>query len=706
MILNFFTTSGLLLGITCSVLTGILLIYGRSKLHRLWTLFNILSAIWGFSIFNIGIAANENQALLAWKFANAGGGILAPLLLHIVYIFCGNQKRHLVVFAYIQVVVFIILDILNFATYRLRYLFDSFYYLEPTGIVLPLFLSFWAGIVSYGLYKLIEFYHRSKGFKRSQALYFLISMLFGFIGGGTHLLTVFVPLVFGINIYPFGQIGIAFYALIATYAILRYRLLDISLVFKKTAAYSLSAGLLTGLFVVLVLTATNLLAAFADVSSLKISIFASIVIALLFNPLRNRIQKLIDKMFYKKSYDYFATVRNVSHELATTFECKKIYDLVGGTIYSALGIKNLSILAAVHGGAYDVVYYSSPKKDKARKKPDLEKEEEIKINRYSGLVKFFRTSDDILIKEELAAYEKNHGIDVIERVRKDLDTLHGDAAVPVFVDHRLALLVILGTKLSGDMFTNEDIDLLKTISNQTAIALKNARLYQDKVNSARLASIGMMSATFAHEIRNPLTSLKTFAQLMPEKYNDTEFRDTFSKIVVGEIEKIDGLISDLLDFSSRKKSTRMNNFDLAELVDEVVEYVKGKLDFEKSKIVIEKNYNGNAINMSGDPVKLKQAFGNIILNGCQAMHGEGVLRVDIKNGSRFIDVTVEDTGEGIHSEDLPKIFDPFVTTKEMGVGLGLAISKRIVEDHNGKIHVKSQLAKGTAFTISLPVQNE
>ena len=349
----------------------------------------------------------------------------------------------------------------------------------------------------------------------------------------------------------------------------------------------------------------------------------------------------------------------------------------------------------------------SIKKDKnVKKKTGPEKTEEIKVNKFPGIVKFFKTSNNILIKEELPNYEELLGQETIDRIKKDLEVFHGEVVVPVFIDKKLTLLLVLGEKISGDIFTNEDINLLNTISVQAAIAVKNARLYQEKINSERLASIGMMSATFAHEIRNPLTSLKTFAQLMPEKYNDIEFRDTFSRIVVGEIEKIDGLISDLLDFSSNKKPTRINNFNLTELVDKIVDYVKGKLEFEKSKIVVEKNYNGAVINMSGDAGKLKQAFSNIIINGCQAMNDEGMLRVNIKPNGKNVDVIVEDTGEGIHPEDLPKIFDPFITTKERGIGLGLAISKRVIEDHNGKIHVKSQLARGTTFTITLPVQNE
>ena len=411
-------------------------------------------------------------------------------------------------------------------------------------------------------------------------------------------------------------------------------------------------------------------------------------------------------MFYKKSFDYYETVRQVSSNLASMFDQEKIYQFVCNVIYDAMGLKNVYLLVGLPGGAFDIVYRTSPKKDtNIIDRSGSEIPEEMKTNKFTGILKFFRASDNILVKDELTGYEEPLGQETIDRIKKELEIFQGAAVVPVFIDKKLSLLIILGQKHSGDMFTGEDMDLLKTISNQTAIALKNVRLYQEKVNSEKLASLGMMSGTFAHEIRNPLTSLKTFAQLMPEKYNDPEFRDTFSRIVISDIQKIDSLISDLLDFSTERKSTRMNNFNLIELVDGVVDYVEGKLEFERSKITIEKNCNEQEINMMGDTEKFKQALGNIVLNGCQAMHGEGILRIGIKPNGKNVDITVEDTGEGINPEDLPKIFDPFVTTKKMGIGLGLAISKRIVEDYNGKIYVKSRPAQGTTFTISLPVQN-
>ena len=217
--------------------------------------------------------------------------------------------------------------------------------------------------------------------------------------------------------------------------------------------------------------------------------------------------------------------------------------------------------------------------------------------------------------------------------------------------------------------------------------------------------MGLMSAVFAHEIRNSLTSLKTFAQLFPEKYNDADFRDSFSRIVPEQIKIVDRLIKDFLDCYTKEKDDGSKGFNLTETFNESVESVKNRLRLEEKNIVIEKKYGNNAINMPGSAGMLKYAFANILDNGCQAMEGEGALKVDIETNGKFISVMIEDTGDGISSEDINKIFDPFYTTKSLGIGLGLAISKRIIEDYGGMIRVKSRLAEGTVFQISLPVVN-
>ncbi|RJQ55105.1 MAG: hypothetical protein C4526_04155 [Nitrospiraceae bacterium] len=699
--MNLFALSGLLLAITCILLALIVSFYKKTKLHYMWILFNIVIAVWGLGAFLIGKASTPSSALLSWKIAHVGVIFIPVCFFHSICIFCNIEakRKKYIFYAYLQGLIFIILNFSGLLISKVKFVFNTIYYNEPTNLIYPVFVFIWISLVIWANYELINYYLNNSGVKKKQSLYFLIGVLLGFSGGVTN----FFPM-FGIGIYPFGNLTIPIYCLITTYAILRYHLLDISVVFKRSMAYSLSAGLLMGLFVVMVMSITRLFSAFVHVDSLAVNIASALVIALLFNPLRNYIQRVIDGLFYKKSYDYFATVRQVSSTLTIMFDLQKIYKFIGDTVYEVLGLKDVYLLASLSGGDLGVVYHDSRRRRSRKPKDRPEGDEEVmKLSDKSGIARFFRRSGDLLVKDELSVREETPGEETAEKIRDELKGFRGEAAAPVFVDRELALLMILGEKSSGDTFTNEDMDLLRTISDQTAIAIKNARLYQDKVNSEKLASIGMMSATFAHEIRNPLTSLKTFAQLMPEKYNDVEFRETFSRIVVGEIEKIDGLIKDLLDFASEKKSGHINNFNLTELIDGIADEIKNKLEFEKSEITVSRDYNGTAVNMAGDAGKLKQAFSNIMINGCQAMHGEGELRIDIKPDAGHVEIKIEDTGEGIHPDDLPGIFDPFVTTKDMGIGLGLAISKRIIENHNGEIHVESQLSKGTTFFVSLPI---
>ncbi|GBE40647.1 sporulation kinase A [bacterium BMS3Bbin09] len=385
------------------------------------------------------------------------------------------------------------------------------------------------------------------------------------------------------------------------------------------------------------------------------------------------------------------------------FNRNSILKFIGNLLYEVLGLEGVYMIAAVPAeGIYEAVYQIN--KDGGRIDPLTEDGKRMNIDEKSGAIKLFARSRDIIVKDELPLLEEKVGRDVAEEIWKDIEKFKGEVLIPIFIADKVSFLIVLGGKLSGDMFTDEDINMLSTIADQMAIALKNAQLYSGRVQTERLASIGMMSATFAHEIRNPLTSLKTFAQLMPEKYNDPEFRGSFSKIVVGEIEKIDTLIGDLLDFSIEKKSARVNDFNIVELVDETLDYIKGKAGPQKKDIDVVRLYHQNVINMSGDAAKLKQAFGIIIMNGFQAMNGSGRLTVDIGINAENVDVVITDTGDGIPHEDISKIFDPFVTTKEMGVGLGLAITKRVIEDHEGNIHVRSRIAEGSTFTISLPVK--
>jgi len=694
--LNLFSFSGLLIILTVPVITILSLKQKRSKIHVVWSIFNIAVGIWGLGAFLISISRDPESSLLYWKLAHVGIIFIPPLHYHVSSVFCELSNKKVLAVLYLQSSLFLILSFSDKLFQNdLRIVFSSFYYIQPTAWYY-IFFAVWVSVACAGTLNYLLAYRRLTGIKKVQIKYFILVFVFGFSGG----LTNFLP-VFHLDIYPYGNFLLPIYPIIFTYAILRYRLMDIDLVIKKGMVYSLSAGILASLFVILVLSMTKYVENITGATSHAITIIAALTIAVLFNPLKNRVQKIIDKNFYKRTYNYFEVIRDISHTLTTMFELKTINEFIANTIFDSLGLNSIYVLTAASGRNCEVVYQ---RLNKYTKKNELNVAEQGNLAHNSELIRFMIESENILIKDELPAFEGKIGQDGIKRIRRELELFAGEAVASVFIEGQLALLLILGEKLSGDIFTREDINLLKTISDQIAIAARNARLYKDKLDSEKLASIGMMAATFAHEVRNPLTSLKTFAQLMPEKYDDVEFREGFSKIVVGEIQKIDDLISDLLDFSAEKKSARVAEYDLVEIVDETIDYVKGKLGLARKNIIIEKEYARKSVIMMGDVKQLRQLFTNLVTNGCQAMNGEGMLRVKINPDGDNVDVSITDTGKGIHPDDIPKIFDPFVTNKETGTGLGLPISKKILEEHNGRLHVESTLSKGSTFTVTLPVQ--
>ncbi len=671
----------------------------------------LMLTFWLLGCYGESIASSKKSALLWDKLIYTGVSLYPFMYFNFLYsvLDIKKNKKVLIILGLISAVFLT----LNFSPFRYYFVKDvdkvfTFRYIAVPNI-------FWYALVSlvtltsvFGIIMKYNLYRKSTGYRKNQLKYLLVAFMILTSGGGMYFL---LPL--SIKVPPIDAAFVVMFSVIIASTILRYRLMDIRLIFKKTMAYSLSAGLLMGFFVVLVLAVTNFLSGVTEVDSLKISIIAAFVIALLFNPLRNKIQVLVDKLFYKKTYDYYSIIRKVSHDLASMFDIKKIYGFVCYTILSTLGLNCIYFLSAGSGGNYKVLYFrtfekTKDKSDKADKQKDertLDSVEKLELNKNSWIVKSLAVSGEILIKDELAREEANPDEEFIKSVKEDLKLFNGEVAVPIIIDDKLESIMILGGKRSGDIFSNEDVNLLDTLSYQTSIAIKNASLYADKVHSARLASIGMLSGTFAHEIRNPLTSIKTFAQLMPEKYADTEFRESFSKIVVNEIERIDGLIKDLLSFSGKKADTPDNHLDLTALVDETLNNVINKLELEKSKITVEKVYKNVKIHLFGDSKKLTQAFINVISNGCQAMQDNGVLKVNIVPKELEVDVTFTDTGKGIDPNEMNSIFDPFYTKRPMGVGLGLAISKKIVEDHGGRIGVESKMLKGTTFTISLPLQN-
>ena len=211
----------------------------------------------------------------------------------------------------------------------------------------------------------------------------------------------------------------------------------------------------------------------------------------------------------------------------------------------------------------------------------------------------------------------------------------------------------------------------------------------------------------AHEIKNPLVAIKTLAELLPDQYDDEEFRDTFTKVTLNEVERIDTLVRRLRSLSSGS-TVPLHPINITVPLDETLSLISGEL--MRRRITVVRDYQSPLPPILGDHDQLKQVFVNLCLNGVEAMQMGGILKVTVRrsgicNGlSGEVSVRIDDTGPGIPAEHLATIFDPFFTLKEEGTGLGLAICRGIIDYHRGAISAaNSPEGSGAIFTVKLPV---
>jgi two-component system sensor histidine kinase HydH len=231
--------------------------------------------------------------------------------------------------------------------------------------------------------------------------------------------------------------------------------------------------------------------------------------------------------------------------------------------------------------------------------------------------------------------------------------------------------------------------------------LREIRELQEKVRrSERLAALGRLASGVAHEIRNPLSSIKGFAQYFRDKFEMGTEDKSYADIMIQEVERLNRVITQLLDFG-RPKELRLDLRPLSQILEHPLQLIRGDLDKRGIKL-IESPFPEEKVRVDSD--QITQAFLNIFLNAMESMERGGELRVEIvkKPERRGVEIWISDSGSGITGGDLPKIFDPFFSTKKKGTGLGLAITANIIEAHGGEILVESREGKGTTFKIFLP----
>jgi signal transduction histidine kinase len=255
----------------------------------------------------------------------------------------------------------------------------------------------------------------------------------------------------------------------------------------------------------------------------------------------------------------------------------------------------------------------------------------------------------------------------------------------------------------GRIGFNEIDDTIKSLgyySKELESKVEELHKSQEQLlRSERLASIGQLAASMAHELRNPLGVIKNVSYYLNMTLGKADENiKKHVKILDRELATSNKIITDLLNFSSGKDPL-LQRIDLTKAVDDTLKRMSVS---ENIKVVTK--YSRVMPKVLADPDQIKRVFTNIITNAIQAMPDGGILTLKTEKAKDSVFVSISDTGIGISEEDLSQVFEPLFTTKTKGIGLGLALSKQIVEMHGGTIKIESEVGKGTIFTVTLPLE--
>jgi signal transduction histidine kinase len=564
--------------------------------------------------------------------------------------------------------------------------------------VLGAHLVFWqligAGILIYSAYHAI-------GYKRTQLVYFTFAWLITFL---TAHLTI-LPLEYDINIQPFGFFVLPLNLGILAYVMSRARLADYNVVIARVVLYSVTMLVVAGTAVVFLAGMAVLSPGFMNQQQLIFAFMLSMTIGVGLTvslpKLLPRAERMMQERLFAGRFGYQDALSGLVRELSTLPTIDQLLDTVVTTLHSQMQTSRALVLMQDSlSGEYKLQAESGlgPQDDA----------DSLLLKEEAAIVKWLTTNKDALVREEIVRRVPARLRNLLET---ELSQLKVVLCVPMILDDRLVGLIGLGEKLSREMFFVGDLRLLGTLATEVALAVKYRRMEDEVSRKNRLIELGTIAAGVAHEIRNPLASIKTFAQLMPEHMDDPEFKNEFSKLVLKDVDRITKVIESMLAFA-RPAQVNIKEQPANDLIEEAILLVQPRL--KGKRIELSREFHGNPV-VNVDKHQILQVLVNLLSNAADASHEQGKIRVatgvsqrDINGGGnrnqKFTVIEVADNGSGIPAAVRNRLFDPFFTTKKDGTGLGLSISQKIVRDHGGAITVSSVEGKGTSFQVNLPMK--
>jgi len=484
-------------------------------------------------------------------------------------------------------------------------------------------------------------------------------------------------------------------------AVIKYQIMDIELVVKRSFVYTLLSICIIGIYISLIYL-SNILFDFMLGSETKfINLLAVLISALSFNPLRNRLNKFADRVFYREKYRFDKTMINFSASIKelsninalSKFALEYIKKIIPVTkIAAALWIDNnnkIKIYSAENSDNLNILLND----------PD-----------FKGILLY--SSVPVAQPRSL-----EHDISYVGNALENLKKHSISVCIPLMLNRKNIIgSILIGEKLSGLRFSWSDIELLSSLAAAFATEIDRISLHEkviaEEIELAKLEELNRLKsfyvASVSHDLKTPLTSIKVFTELMQsDKKIPNEKKNEYLKIIEGETDRLTRLIDNVLDFAKIEKGIKQYSFselDLKDLLNSVIKAVHYTLQINKFKLDIK--FTSDHIKINGDSDAIKSALFNLINNSIKYSTDNKCINIvsGLQNSSAFIEI--EDKGIGIPENDQKFIFDPFfrsVSNEIKGAGLGLAVVKHVMDAHKGNIELYSKINTGTKFRLIFPI---
>ncbi len=694
------------LGLNVLLIVSALLSDRRSPLNRSFAYFAGAQAVWNLGSFGLRGSVEPSQAF-TWEVILHVGVIPIPILFYryvVVFLSLPTRRRSLFI-GYTLCVFFLAASP---TPLFMRGVQQTYWGWAPLSG--PLYAAFFLYFQTYmllGLVRLIRARRaQTSSYWRSRILLVMAGVTVSLLGGGIDFLRFILGLE---HLYPVGIPTNSLLALALGLAIVRYRLLDMSALAKRSLLYlSTSIAL-----VPLLILGDWMIRGLVPAEGLAPSIVAGVILLVAFSlalPLLRFLERRLERVMFARQHSVREALLALSKEMPSFLDVGAL-----GRTLTAERVTRVPLMRAalylchpVSGLLERSSQAVSPASEAVPSGEHLD----------AALTLWLRRSAQTMVVGELALAM---GDSRVHGLSQTLEAERVALLVPTFLEGELAAVLVLGEKLSGEVFSFDEIRILEMLMGQTAIALTNARLYQDLkdrmlelqttqqqlLQSAKLAAIGELAASVAHEINNPLTViLGSSAVLLRKTPPDSA---TYAKItnIINAANRAGKIVRGLLDFS-RRREPQHESVNVNDLVRRSLDIVQARL--ASGAVDVRLLLDEDLPPVMGDPDQLTQVFINLFANAVDAMPGGGILTVQTSTlyADSAVSIRVTDSGTGMDQTQIARIFEPFFTTKEegKGTGLGLSVSLSIISKHGGNIEVDSQPGRGTTMRVKLPERRE